>query len=228
MQLLAACFVAVAALHTGIAAADQRLPADTVEALDRAVDEQMREQNLPSVVVAIRVPGQGSYVVARGKANLLTGRPRRVEDPFRIASITKTFVATAVLQLVDAGKLKKTDKLAKWYPWFPNADRITIDDLLRMRSGIADPFDKALLLFYFHHRFVVLDAEAMIRRAAALAGQFVPPDQRTVYTNVNYSILERIVEKVTGRTLGDTCVLISDRYTRIDGLSDDKLAALES
>jgi D-alanyl-D-alanine carboxypeptidase len=39
-----------------------------------------------------------------------------------------------------------------------------IDDLLRMRSGIADPFDQAFLSFYFHHRFADFDAEAMIRR----------------------------------------------------------------
>jgi CubicO group peptidase (beta-lactamase class C family) len=109
---VAAWFVAVVGLCSGIAAANERFPAGTVKALDRAVDEQMREQNLPGVVVAIRVPGQGSYVVARRNANLRTGRPRQVDDPFRITSITKTFVATAVLQLVDASKLKKADKLA--------------------------------------------------------------------------------------------------------------------
>jgi CubicO group peptidase (beta-lactamase class C family) len=77
---------------------------------------------------------RGAYVVARGKANLATGRPRAVGDPFRIAGITKSFVATAVLQLVDVGRLRKSDKLAPWYPGFPNADRITVEDLLRMRS----------------------------------------------------------------------------------------------
>ena len=186
----------------GIAAAEQRLPSATVEALDRAVDERMREQNLPSVVVAIRIPGRGDYIVARGKADLRTGRPRRADDPFRIASNTKTFVATAVLQLVDAGTLRKTDRLARWYPGFPNADRITVDDLLRMRSGIPDPFDRAFLSFYFRRPLVDLDAEALIRRTAQLADRFMPPGQRTIYTNVNYSILERIVEKVTGRTIG--------------------------
>ena len=199
---LIACLGAAAVGHGGGAAASQSLPPATVRALDRAVDEQVRALDLPGVVVAIRIPGRGDYVAVRGEADRRTGRPRRLADPFRIASITKTFVATAVLQLVEAGKLKKSDKLAKWYPWFPNARLITVDDLLRMRSGIADPFDKAFLRFYFDHRFVDLDAEAAIRAAAKLADRFAPPDRSTVYTNVNYSILERIVEKVTGRSLG--------------------------
>jgi D-alanyl-D-alanine carboxypeptidase len=174
-----------------------------VRALDRVVDAQWREQNLPSVVVSIRIPGRGSYVAARGDANLRSGLARRLGQPFRIASITKTFVGTAVLQLVDQGRLSKSDKLVKWYPRFPNADRITIDHLLSMRSGISDPFDAEFLRFYFENRLVDLDAEAMIRRAARRADRFIAPGRRTIYTNVNYLILERIVEKVTGRRLGE-------------------------
>lgn len=85
------------------------------------------------------VPGEGEYVVARGKANLKTGEQHDINDPFRIASVTKTFTATAILQLVEQGKLSKFDKLSKWYPEFPNAERITIEHLLRMQSGIAEP-----------------------------------------------------------------------------------------
>ena len=58
-------------------------------------------------------PGEGQYLSAQGKANLDTGEQRGPGQPFRIASITKTFTATAVLQLVDEGKLKTSDKLSK-------------------------------------------------------------------------------------------------------------------
>ena len=115
---------------------------DIVEQLDSAVAFSIKYDDLPGVVVGVWVPGQGEYVVARGKANLQTGERRDLEDPFRIGSITKTFVATAILQLVEEGKLSKSDKLSKWYPDFPNAEKITVDDLLRMRSGIADSFDE--------------------------------------------------------------------------------------
>jgi len=86
---------------------------ETVRRLDGAIAEQMREKDLPGVAVGVWVPGEGRYVVARGKANLKSGEKRDLHDPFRIGSITKTFVATAILQLVEEGRLSKTDKLAK-------------------------------------------------------------------------------------------------------------------
>jgi CubicO group peptidase (beta-lactamase class C family) len=70
---------------------------ETVRRLDGAIAKQMREDDLPGVVVGVWVPGEGRYVVARGKANLKTGEERDIDDPFRIGSITKTFVATAIL-----------------------------------------------------------------------------------------------------------------------------------
>src|ERR687893_277717 len=114
---------------------------DTVRRLDRAISNQMQANDLPGVVVGVWVPGEGEYVVARGKANLETGEKREVGDPFRVGSITKTFVATAVLRLVEEGELSKSDKLAEWYPDFPNAENITVEDLLRMRSGIVESSD---------------------------------------------------------------------------------------
>ena len=74
-------------------------PDATVERLDAAIAKQKQENDLPGVVVGVWVPGEGQYVAARGKANLKTGEERDIDDPFRICSITKTFVVTAILQL---------------------------------------------------------------------------------------------------------------------------------
>jgi D-alanyl-D-alanine carboxypeptidase len=163
--------------------------------LDRAIAKQMQANDLPGVVVGVWVPGEGEYVVARGKANLKTGEKRDVDDPFRIGSITKTFVATAILQLVDEGKLSKSDKLAKWYPNFPNAEKITIDHLLSMRSGIVDPPLEDLIGSLTSPR----DA---IEASAGLGGAFLPPGQRTEYRNTNYVILGEIIGKVTDKDTG--------------------------
>jgi D-alanyl-D-alanine carboxypeptidase len=170
--------------------------------LDTEVEKQMRENNLPSVVVSIVVPGEGEYVAVKGKANLDTGRVRELEDPFRVASITKTFTASAILQLVDQGKLSKSDKLSNWFPNFPNADHITVDDLLRMRSGIADSADAELLQQYYDDPLMKFDASDSIKRAAGKAGQFEPPDQKTKYVNVNYNLLEEIIRHVPGNDIG--------------------------
>jgi D-alanyl-D-alanine carboxypeptidase len=175
-----------------------------VERLDEAVADQMEYNDLPGVVVGVWVPGEGEYVVARGKANLETGEKREVGDPFRVGSITKTFVATAVLRLVEEGELSKSDKLAEWYPDFPNAEKITVDDLLRMRSGIVEGSDMdAFWEAYEKDRLAGVSADDVIERAAQSSAQLgYPPDQRTEYTNVNYVLLGKIVEKVSGEDLG--------------------------
>jgi D-alanyl-D-alanine carboxypeptidase len=175
---------------------------DIVERLDTAIASEMKYSDLPGVVVGVWVPGEGRYVVARGKANLQTGERRDLKDPFRIASITKTFTATAVLQLVEEGKLSKSDRLSKWYPDFPNADQVTVEDLLRMRSGIAEPIDEKWWEDYHENPLADISAEDMIERSANRGGRFATPGQRTVYTNVNYVILGEIVEMESGEDLG--------------------------
>jgi D-alanyl-D-alanine carboxypeptidase len=89
-----------------------RLSEDNLQELDSLIDQEMQDKNLPGVMVGVWVPDEGEYVVAKGEANLDTGRERQPDDPFRIASITKTFTATAILQLVDEGRLNKTDTLS--------------------------------------------------------------------------------------------------------------------
>jgi D-alanyl-D-alanine carboxypeptidase len=167
---------------------DSGFSGETVRRLDGAIAEQMREEDLPGVVVGVWVPGEGRYVVARGKANLKTGEKRDLDDPFRIGSITKTFVATAVLQLIEEGELSRSDKLSEWYPDFLNAEKITVEDLLRMRSGIVDPPFEDIIGDFTSPR-------ETIEASADLGGAFLPPGRRTEYSNVNYVILGEIVRR---------------------------------
>lgn len=172
--------------------------------LDATIARIGREHNLPSVAVGVRVPGRGEYRFVTGSANLQNQAVRRFWQPFRIASVTKAFTAAAVLQLVDRGLLHKTDRLATWYPNFPNATKITVDDLLRMRSGIAAPNDDAVLAAVYDNPVQTAPTvEQMMADAAKLRGQFKAPDTEGVYTDLNYYILGGIVRKVTGRDIGD-------------------------
>lgn len=176
------------------------LPAAAVQ-LDSIIETAMTKNNLPGVVVGVWIPSQGEYLAAFGTANLETGRAREVTDPFRIASISKTFTATAILQLVDRRKLETSDPLSTWFPDFPNADEITVKNLLMMRSGIPEFADETVLRAYYQNPLEPFDAQDAIRLAAAKTDQFSPPDQKTVYTNTNFVLLEQIVEKVSGRDM---------------------------
>ena len=82
-----------------------------IQAVNDLIAKEMEDKNLPGVVVGVWTPDEGEYVTAQGTANLDTERAREPEDPFRIASITKTFTGTAILQLVDQGRLSTSDKL---------------------------------------------------------------------------------------------------------------------
>lgn len=178
-------------------------PGEVAQRLDATIKEIMQSNNLPSVALEAAIPGKGRYVFVGGIANLATGAPRRLAQPFRIASLTKTFVATAVLQLIDEGRLQKTDVLAKWFPDFPNAEKITVDDLLRMRSGIAAPSDEqAIDAVYDNPTAPAPGLAEMMAQSAALRGQFKPPDTEGVYTNLNYYILDGIVQRITHRDVG--------------------------
>ena len=63
-------------------------------------------------------------------------KPLTAMTKYRIGSITKTFTAVMIFQLVEEGKLKLTDTLDKFFPQIPNAARITMEDILEHRSGI--------------------------------------------------------------------------------------------
>jgi D-alanyl-D-alanine carboxypeptidase len=180
---------------------DARFSAENLHKLDRTIARIRKDENLPGVLVGVSVPGEGEYLSAQGSANLDTGTKPQPGDQFRIGSVTKTFVATAILQLVEEGKLRKSDTLSRWYPDFPNAYEITVDDLLRMRSGIPHYWNEETLKQYYDNPQQDVTNEDIIEATAAKADQFKPPDQETEYSDTNYNILGAILEKVSGNDI---------------------------
>jgi len=203
--LFVCAFVAVATTPAAAAAAANDLFAPAVaRRLDSQIEAIVRRNNLPSVAVEVSVPGTGRYTFVTGFANRKTRIPRTLDQPFRIASITKTFAATAILVLVDRGTLHKTDRIAKWYPTFPNANRITVDDLLRMRSGIPAPNDDEVLAKVYDAPLAPAPSlEDELASYARLREQFKAPNTVGVYTDFNYDILAGIGRRVTGKDIGD-------------------------
>ncbi len=180
-----------------------KFPASTVKKLDSLIAKIRAEENLPGLVVGIWIPGEGEYTIALGSSDLNTKLHRDIHSQFRIASITKTFIATAILKLVSEGRISKVDKLSKWYPDFPDADAITIEYLLQMRSGIYDSADKELLQLYYNDPLICINADSMISRSAKKEQLFTIPDANTEYCNVNYILLEQILQRVTGYKTND-------------------------
>ena len=108
-------------------------------------------------------------------------------------------IGTVVLQLAQEGELALSDPIAKWFPDFPNAEKITVDDLLRMRSGIWDSWtDEALDVYYADPLHPPSMDEMIARRRRKQARSSRAPDVETVYVNMNFILLDRIIAAVTG------------------------------
>jgi D-alanyl-D-alanine carboxypeptidase len=179
--------------------------------LTRVTRNNMTDARLPGAAVGVWVPGRGSYVRAFGIGNRATGRPARATDHVRIASITKTFTATAILQLVDRGRLSLDDHLSEYVPGVPNGDVITIRQMLNMTSGIYDYTDDAAFgeSFYSNPRLPFTPEQffaILARNAPAFA-----PGTAVEYCDSNYYLLGLILQKVTGRPAGR---VITDRIIR--------------
>ena len=163
----------------------------------RAVSDNLEtlETLLPGGVVVVRV-GAKSHAVAFGKAETRPKRAMTSEDRFQIGSITKTMVATLVLQEVADGNLRLDDTVGDLLPGLlPDGGRITVEHLLSHRSGLFNYTDSHDLDFSRHWQ-----PRDIVKLAAGEPMLFRPGTQGS-YSNTNYIVLGLILEEVTGRSV---------------------------
>jgi D-alanyl-D-alanine carboxypeptidase len=198
-----ACFVAVVAVAASVnAGAASTESADQAEPnLQRALD-RLVAAGAPGAVALVR-DGEQTVVLTSGEGNLASNVAIRADDRFRIGSVTKSFVATVVLQLVGEGKLSLTDTVARWLPGLiPNGRHITVHELLNHTSGLYNYTDSAAFI-----NQVAADPtrrwtpRELIAVATAHKPLF-PPGTSWSYSNTGYIVLGLIVRKVTGTSVG--------------------------
>lgn len=99
----------------------------------------MEQHGIPGAIVLLDSPETGLWKTALGVANIESGEPMTADMHMRIGSVTKTFTATMILQMVGQGALTLDDTLAALLPEhadLPNADTISVRHLLTMQSGL--------------------------------------------------------------------------------------------
>ncbi len=114
------------------------------EELTAAVDARIRRHDIPGAVAGVWFDSGESWVVARGWTGPNHRTPRGVDSKTRIASITKSFTCTLLLMLVDEGRLRLEDPIARYVASVPNGERIKLRMLCANRSGLPD-YQGALL-----------------------------------------------------------------------------------
>src|SRR5215207_9579679 len=173
-------------------------PPDEQLALDQIVATRVGGQMVPGAVAGVAIPGRGSWVRAQGIADLRTAAPIATDDHFRIASVSKTFTATVILQLVDEGKLALDDTLEPYVPGIPNGSEITIRQVLQMTAGIFDySLDEQVVTEYDRDPTILITPEDVIAIVARHGPDFAPGASLS-YSDTNYVLLGLVIEQVTG------------------------------
>ncbi|QYC38390.1 D-alanyl-D-alanine carboxypeptidase precursor [Nonomuraea coxensis DSM 45129] len=196
----------VAAPSSGVRAAAEPgvVPRSDRAALQRVLDEAVR-QGSPGALAQSRAYGVVRNL-SSGVADITTRRPPRADMRFRAGSVTKTFVATAILRLVATGRLHLDDTVGEVLPGVvpePGGDTITIRMLLNHTSGLydytADPRLEQIVVSDPAHCFTPAE---LVRFATQHPLSF-PPGTSWAYSNTDYSLLAMVIEKITGRSYAE-------------------------
>ena len=167
-------------------------------ALHDLLDQEVKKQNIPGMVMAERLADGTVIWDTSGTISPSGSEHWNANTQSLIASVTKTFTAVVVMQLVEEGKLSLDDTVDVWFPEQPNGDEITVRMLLSHTSGLANyqtTFGTEIAKWTRAWTPEELIAEAN------KSGPVGKPGSRVAhYSNTNYIMLGRIIEKITGNS----------------------------
>lgn len=184
---------------------------------DRAAVRRAMEQLAKSGAAGVQVrlhDEKGEWTGSAGVAELGKPAPVPEDGRFRIGSISKTMVATVLLQLVDEGRVDLDRPAGEYLPRFDLDERITVRMLLQHTSGLFNytgdrkpdgSFDPGIPLQgqqYVDNRFRTYQPEELVRLALSKPARFEPGTQWS-YSNTNYVLAALLIEEVTGKPYAD-------------------------
>jgi CubicO group peptidase (beta-lactamase class C family) len=187
--------------------------ADQTDAVDDYIHSEMAEQHIPGLALLVSRGGQVIRAQGYGMANVELQVPVKPETIFQSGSVGKQFTATAVMMLVEEGKIGLEDPLTKYFPDAPATwKRVTIRELLSHTAGFTDyPKD-------FDMRKDYTEAELLkIVEGIPLA---FPPGTSWSYSNLGFLTLGIVIHKVTGEFYGD---FLQERILRPVGMNSTRI-----
>jgi len=182
-----------------------------------SVNRYMEEYKIPGVVAGIWIPGKSPIVIEQGLSNIDSSQPVERGDHARIASITKSFTTTVVLQLAQEGQVDLQKPVHFYLPdlIIQNNDA-TVFELATMRSGIFDyTGDEAFITNFFEDPLKQVTDNYLLE-VANRHSPYCVPGTGWRYSNTNTVILGLLIEKITGKTVAEE---ITTRIIRPLGLN---------
>lgn len=177
--------------------------ADAITLLDLWIEEQLAYRQLPGLAIGVVHGQELVWAQGYGYSDLEAKTPVIPTTPFRIGSVTKVFTATAILQLRDAGHLRLDDPITTHLPEFTirspfqDAPPITVWNLLTHTAGLPR---EAAFPYWTDHKFPTVDE---LVAAAADQTLIYTPGTQYKYSNLGFSLLGAIVERISGKSYGD-------------------------
>jgi CubicO group peptidase (beta-lactamase class C family) len=171
-------------LITGPSLLGQRLDGSPAK-LDSYLQPYVKANDFSGVVLI----AQGNRILSvrdYGMADRARGIRNRRNTAFRLASLSKTFTASAIVMLMERGSVRLHDPLSRFFPEFPNGNHITIEQLLAHESGVGELDSPDLTR-------QCPSADEMVRRIAK-APPFFAPGAGDRYSNEGYVLLAAVVE----------------------------------
>lgn len=177
--------------------------AATDSMMKAAADSFINNTHVPGLVALVFDRQKGiEWIYEAGYSNIPEKLPMNRNYIFRIGSNTKTFVVTVLLQLVDEGKVSLYDKLSKYFPEYPKADKVTVEMLANMTSGIFNySNDEEFRNEMLSNPSKVWTPDELIEIGLLKRGFNFEPGENFEYSNTNTIIIGKIIEKVTGNSL---------------------------
>jgi D-alanyl-D-alanine carboxypeptidase len=169
--------------------------------LSNTLAQQQTDNGIPGISAELIFPDGSTWSDADGLAQLDPPVAATPSTLYVVGSMTKTFVTTLVMQLVEQGKMGLDDPLANWLPDYPNAANITIGELLSHTSGVHDFFENSS-----YTQLVIRDPLRVWTPQETLDSLVGPPyfDPGTGYhySSTNFILLGLVLEQATGKQMG--------------------------
>lgn len=169
-----------------------------IEAIDRWLADQVGQSSRVGLSVAIVKNGEWMLARGYGKSSLEKNLPVETNTLFAIGSVTKQFTCACVLLLAEEGKLSVDDPVAKWFPDLTRAKDIRLLDLMNHVSGYPDYYP---LDFVDRRMERPISPDQLLSEYAGGKLDFEPGSNWS-YSNTGYTLLGRVVERVSGEPFG--------------------------
>jgi CubicO group peptidase (beta-lactamase class C family) len=181
--------------------------------VDAFVSSELQKQRIPGLSLAVVKDGQIILAKGYGYANLEHQVPAKPETIFQSGSMGKQFTATAVMMLVEEGKINLDEKISKYLGDVPEAwQNITVRHLLTHTSGLTDYPDD----FDFRRDYT---EDELLKRAQAITPDF-KPGEKWQYSNLGYVTLGILIHRVSGKFYGD---LLQERIFKPLGMTTTRI-----